>query len=272
MSVVTVLTRHPKTGSGAELARSLNAVGIQCRTASPNSRRSCRGNRVIINYGVSAHPVNFRQGSITWSNEPSTVGLCALKSNTMRRLENEYVPTLESVAIFDPFVGRVRRWLEEDGKIVVRHVLSGHSGQGLQIVRTGEDIPEAPLYTRYFRKDAEYRVHVAFGNVILIQQKRKENGREQTPIEKLVRTHANGWVFTINDLQCDQLGYRALLCDLGLRAAAAVGANHCGVDILVRHSDPVSMVVCEINSACGLRSEFSLSAYTTAFVNWINSL
>jgi len=155
----------------------------------------------------------------------------------------------------------LNRWMREDGKIVVRHTVTGHSGAGLEIVRRGQPIPVAPLYTRYFRKHAEYRVHVCYGNVILIQQKRKENGAD---VDTLVRTRANGWVFTVQDLSCDTRNYRAELGVLALDAARAVGANHCAVDILVNH-DSMNKVVVEINSAPALEAESSLNAYVEAF-------
>lgn len=274
MPIVTILTHHPGSGSAALLANALRGAGFTVSTASANQQRSTRGHRVIINYGVSTNPMSFRQGSVTWSNTTRAVGNCADKIQTFSSLRTSDVPTLEFRLNRAPMVsGDVARWLEQDGKVVVRNVVNGHSGQGLEIIRTGNPLPQrAPLYTRYFRKDTEYRVHVAFGRVILIQQKRRENDRDQNDLERLVRTHANGWIFSIQDLSCDQRGYRDALCDIALRAAASVGANHCGVDILVRHGNPNDLRVVELNSACAMRADSTLNAYTTAFSEWIRSL
>lgn len=268
MAVVTVLCHHPRSGSGALLANALRERGINASTATSASRRATRGHRTIINYGVSTPPTAFRQGSVTWSNTCEAVANCSDKLRTLATLYSAQVPCIDW-ARSTLLSGN---WLGEDGKIVVRHVVNGHSGQGIEIVRRGNPIPNAPLYTRYFRKDAEYRVHVAFGDVILIQQKKRENGHAQQGEEHLIRTRANGYVFSVNDLACDSRNYRSALCDLALRAAAAVGANHCAVDLLVRHSDPVDMRVVEINSAAALRSPSSLNAYVNAFQSWISTL
>lgn len=273
MPVVTVLSR-PGSVSAANLTRALQGRDINASRATSDSVRRTRGDRVIINLGVSTAPTRFEQRSITYSNIPHAVVNCADKIRTLAALMNAIVPSLSYVHFQDreQSLLYLDDWLREDGKIVVRHTVTGHSGQGIQIVRRGEAIPDAPLYTRYFRKDAEYRVHVAFGNVILIQQKRRENGREQQDNEHLIRTHANGWVFTVNDLACDSRNYRTSLCDLALRGATAVGANHCAVDVLVRHSNPYDLRIVEINSAAAIRANSTLEAYTEAFSRWIASL
>ena len=152
--------------------------------------------------------------------------------------------------------------------------MTGHSGAGIQIVRMGDAIPDAPLYTRYYKKQAEYRVHVCYGNAILIQQKRKRNGGV---VDSLIRTHGNGWVFTVNDLSCDVRGYRQELINLALDGARAVGANHCAVDILVKHERGTTegqqgMVVCEINSGPAVEASSTLNAYTEAFRTVIANL
>jgi glutathione synthase/RimK-type ligase-like ATP-grasp enzyme len=267
--IITVLSR-PGSVSAANLTAALVARGINASRATSASVRRTRQDRVIINLGVSTAPARFEQRSVTYSNMPHAVVNCADKIRTLELLARADVPAIEWISENHiPPVGGAMQWLESDGKLVVRHTVTGHSGQGIQIVRRGEAIPDAPLYTRYFRKDAEYRVHVAFGNVILIQQKRKENGREQSDIERLVRTHAHGWKFCSADLACDDRGYRDALCDLALRGATAVGANHCAVDVLVRHSDPCDLRIVEINSHPALRADSTLNAYTNAFEHWL---
>lgn len=280
---ITILSNRGSR-SAANLSASLrNALpDVRIGRASPDSRRSCRTRRVVLNLGVGTAPVEFRQRELIYSNTPTAVRNCSDKIATFAALRNSSVPHLTyavgyNVAEANAVDNTPRQWLEADGKIVARMTTTGHSGAGIQIVRQqrgqpAPPIPEAPLYTRYFRKNAEYRVHVAFGNVILIQQKRKRDGAQQEGEQALIRTHANGWVFTVNDLSCDVRNYRTELAALALSAANAVGAGHCAVDVLVRHGDMNNMVVCEINSCPALEANTTLNAYTQAFATYIRGL
>lgn len=285
--LVTILSNRGSR-SAANLNASLrNALpDVRIGRASPDSSRRCNTRRVVLNLGVGTAPVEFRQRELIYSNTPEAVRNCSDKIRTLLRLGWEHsdigmalpvrfrgmeIPHVEWAHL--PQERRVvEEWLETDGKIVARMTTTGHSGAGIQIIRRGSPIPDAPLYTRYFRKDAEYRVHVAFGNAILIQQKRRRDGAQQEGEQALIRTHANGWVFTVNDLSCDVRGYTEELTGLALRAAAAVGAGHCAVDILVRHGDVNNMVVCEINSCPALEANTTLNAYTQAFADYIRGL
>jgi len=262
MTVVTVL-RNAGSRSARRLAEALG-VGL----ATSGRHRSTEADRFVINWGVSREQANFRQRRLSYSNTPEAVANCVNKVRTLRSLSGEGVPTIDWVANGD--TEKVRHWLVQDGKVVVRHTTTGHSGAGIQIVRRSEAIPDAPLYTRYFKKQAEYRVHVFYGQAILIQQKKRMNEERRQNGDALVRTHANGWVFAVNDLACDAKHYRERLVELATRAAAAVGANHCAVDILVKHpaNRPMrdwDMVVCEINSAPALEADSTLNAYVEAF-------
>lgn len=267
--VITIL-HNPGSSSARNLQRSLLNAGIDARRALATSVRHCRGDRAVINLGVSAEPTRFHQRSIAFSNSLEGVANCQNKIATFAALNLARVPCVEHSY---PGLLIHERWLEEDGKIVVRHTTTGHSGRGVQIVRRGETIPNAPLYTRYFRKQAEYRVHVAFGKVLLVQQKRRQNGFSEldAPNKELVRTHGNGWVFTINGLSSIERGYDTVLRNLAVDAAGAVGCNHCAVDILVNH-DSGQLVVCEINSCPALEAGSTLTAYTNAFKEWIDGL
>lgn len=253
-------------GSGAVLAR---ALGIP--NAGPNSVRTGRLSRYIINYGVSSVPRWV--GQLNYTNRPERIPNAVDKRQTLHLLEENHVPCLEFAASRQG-LARVRDWLAADGKVVIRNVVGGHSAAGLAIHREGA-IPQAPLYTRYFKKDAEYRVHIAFGNCILIQQKRlKDDADRNNPDVGLVRVNANGWVFSINNLDCDTRNYRTNLVNLATSAVQALELAHGAVDILVKHkrNGNHSMVVCEVNSAPALRNPSTLAAYVGAFRNELRRL
>lgn len=284
--IITVL-KNRGSRSARTLARLLRfALPTRVTEGTVDSIKRCRGDRLVINWGVATTPTNWRQRTLVWTNTSVAVDKCRDKLRTFTALQRHNVPAIQTAYYLheadlnrpqqyvqmtgdDLVIEAAYDWLDQDGKIVVRHTTTGHSGAGIQVVRRGQDIPDAPLYTRYFRKDAEYRVHVAFNEVILIQQKRKRNGIEHEDEQHLIRTHANGWVFTANDLSCNQRRYTGDLCALAIAAANAVGCAHCAVDILVRHNDNNDMVVCEINSAPGLEAESTQLAYRNAFVKHI---
>lgn len=265
MKAIVLRQQGHSNGSGAALA---HALGI--RSSGPETPRRARFDRYVINYGVSA-PVNWTQRRLTMSNSNTAIANVVDKRLTLQLLHANSIPCVE-FAVAN--AGSPDTWLREDGKIVIRNTVSGHSGAGIVIHREGA-IPRAPLYTRYFKKDVEYRVHIAFGNCILIQQKRlSHDAVRDDRNNNLIRTNANGWVFSINDLDCDSRNYRAAIVTLATSAIQALGLAHGAVDILVKHKrarDP-SMVVCEVNSAPALRNPSTLAAYRSAFQNELRRL
>lgn len=257
-----VLRQHGiRNGSGAMLAR---ALGIG--HSSPRTPRRSRRDRFVINWGVS-EALNWTQRNLRITNTNTAISNCVNKLETLKILYRH--PEVQNIDFaVREHCGIVDNWLREDGKLVVRHTVTGHSGQGIQIVRKGEEIPQAPLYTRYFKKSAEYRVHVAFGKVIHIQQKKRSREADRDNRDaNLIRTNGNGWAFCITDLDCDSRNYRESISTLALNAAKAVYVEHGAVDILTRHKEDgsVTSVVCEINSAPALRNPSTCLAWVTAF-------
>src|SRR5579859_3112423 len=86
------------------------------------------------------------------------------------------------------------QWINSKFTVVCRTKLSGHSGDGIVLASTLADLVPAPLYVQYVKKQKEFRVHVAFGEVIDVQEKRKRNDYEgDTNFQ--VRNHHTGWVY-----------------------------------------------------------------------------
>lgn len=267
--IVSILKN--RGSNGAAVLQRMLAAQLPCNVTSgtSDSVKSTRGSRFVIPWGVPAVPQRWRQRAIAYSSPVSAVAACRDKRATFDLLDRGNVPTLEWEDIRGD---TINHWLATDGKLVVRATATGQSGAGISIVRRGEAIPNAPLYTRYFRKQAEYRAHVAFGRVIHIQQKRRRNGAEQDDEQALIRTHDNGYVFACNDLSCDSRNYRQSLIDVAVNAASAVGAVHCAVDLLVSHEQNNRVLVCEINSSPGLEAESTQNAWANAFVTHIRTL
>lgn len=136
--------------------------------------------------------------------------------------------------------------------VVCRTVLAGHSGDGIVLANSREELVRAPLYTKYIKKQDEYRVHIGRDregnyNVIAVQRKARRHDLPDENINWQVRNHSNGFVFT-------REGFIAPDCvtDNAKTALRASGLDFGGVDIVYNQRHQQSYVI-EINSACGLQ-------------------
>lgn len=146
-----------------------------------------------------------------------------------------------------------------DGPVVCRTITHGSEGRGIVISETPQSLVAAPLYTKYFKKKKEFRVHVFDGQVIDVQEKRKRKGVEGG--DTRVRNLANGYVFCRDGL-VEPTGLR----DLAVSATKALGYRLGAVDIAwnERHD---RLVVFEVNANPGLQGA-TLESYANAIVNW----
>jgi glutathione synthase/RimK-type ligase-like ATP-grasp enzyme len=149
------------------------------------------------------------------------------------------------------------QWLS-DGDVVVRHSLTGQGGSGIQIVDKGQtELPVAQLYTKYIKKDSEYRVHVfkssLQGPYEVIHVQRKIRNPTKEPTDWRVRSHNNGFIFARNNAQ-GQPYIEACPEDVRQQAILAVarsGLDFAGVDVLWNSHLSQAFII-ELNSAPGL--------------------
>lgn len=142
---------------------------------------------------------------------------------------------------------------------LARTELRASGGAGIVVLRPGADVPEAPLYVKYVPKKAEYRVHVFEDEIIFIQQKKRLSTATQTNDQKLIRNHANGWVFCPVDIDDeDRPGF-----DCACQAVHALGLDFGAVDIIIGRDDNLPYVL-EVNTAPGITSPTLTDAYVTA--------
>lgn len=148
-------------------------------------------------------------------------------------------------------------WINGGDVVVVRNKLTGNSGDGIVVVEEGE-VPAAPLYTEYVKKKDEYRIHVAFGEVIGKQRKAAVEDREEEPDWK-VRNLAGGFIFARNEgiEPPDDVIEQALL------AMEALGLHFGAVDIGY-NGHYKQATVYEVNCAPGLTGT-TLDEYVAAF-------
>src|SRR5690606_11027529 len=96
--------------------------------------------------------------------------------------------------------GVAEEWCREGCIVVCRQRLSTHSGEGIVIAARPEELVDASLYVSYIKKKKEFRVHVAFGKVIDIQEKRRRRDYDGEP-NFAVRNHHTGWVYCREDIE-----------------------------------------------------------------------
>ena len=193
----------------------------------------------IINWGS-----NERKFNGTYVNNPEAVRTATSKLETAQCLGNHGVPQPEYTT--DSAVADT--WIHDGETVVCRTLLRAQGGRGIVLASTdsGNNLANAPLYTKYFKKAEEYRVHVVGGKVIDVQMKKK---RQEVPNEQVnyqIRNSDNGWVYCRG-------GVNAPTCvtDAAVRAVSALGLDFGAADIGYNVHGKVCAVF-EVNTAPGI--------------------
>jgi glutathione synthase/RimK-type ligase-like ATP-grasp enzyme len=144
--------------------------------------------------------------------------------------------------------------------VVCRTLLNASEGRGIVIANDRNELVNAPLYTKYIKKQDEYRIHVMMRNgrpeVISQQRKARRNGEENVNFQ--VRNLANGFVFVRQGVVPPP--------DVVSQAKAALvasGLTFGAVDI-VWNARQGRAYVLEINTAPGLEGQ-TVEDYARAF-------
>jgi glutathione synthase/RimK-type ligase-like ATP-grasp enzyme len=239
---------------GSRSAKALaQAVGA-LRIVSPNYRQKYRD--TILNWGASNPTQRLNPTKVL--NTPHAVKVSSDKLEAFKVLQRFDVTTPE----WTTNIAVATRWQDEGSTVFARTILNGHSGRGIVVVEPGERIPYAPLYTKYVKKDAEFRVHVFKGNVIDYARKKRRNGFEEaTTHNERIRNHANGWIFAREGVIVPEV-----VKAQALKAVEALGLDFGAVDIAWRDggsSRPEQTWVYEVNTAPGLEGT-TLQRYAQA--------
>lgn len=223
----------------------------------PNPNVNRRGVSNLVNWGCGRS--NVLGGRIF--NQFDRVAVASNKLKTFQALKD-----VEGVRIpeFTTSQETAQEWCMDERIVVCRTKLSGHSGDG--IVLAGghfKSVVPAPLYVQYVKKQKEFRVHVAFGEVIDVQEKRQ---RADVPDEFVrnfqVRNHHTGWVYCRENIE-EPGGMRGM----ALATVARLGLDFGAVDIIYnRHQD--ACYVLEVNSAPGLEGS-TVTKYAEAFIKQV---
>lgn len=242
-----VLVRPPtRPSTGAQVVNEVLGSAAMLSRRTPVLKQF----RFIINWGNST-PLEVRH-DVKVFNQPAAIAVAVNKLSAMSAMQaaGVRVPEFSTTA---PVAPR-SIWL-------ARCNLLGSGGDGIKVVREGEAFPAAPLYVRYVPKVDEWRIHVAFGRAILAQKKLRQVDNEQTPDQKLIRNHDNGWVFAPRDLDMDVSD--ALKVE-AVKAVTALGLDFGAVDLVVGKKDSLPYIL-EVNTAPGIESPTLKEAYSLAF-------
>ncbi len=214
----------------------------------PDGTYTNRNNDTIINWGNSTEPQFSTERML---NKPSAVRVTANKWLAFLALREANVPTV-------PFTNNRIEASDWETEVYARHRLTGHSGDGIEILGVLDMLPEAPLYTKKVTNTGEYRVHVMNGTVIDYRKKSRLVEDEPTVDESNIRTLGNGWVYRQGNLRrLERIEQTAI------RAVQALGLDFGAVDIILDETG--QPLVLEVNTAVGLVGDNTLESYITGF-------
>lgn len=241
--------------NGSKSAKAL-AQAIGCLVLKHESDRVFKTKQLVINWGSS----KIKRPHNGWDilNAPLNVSNAANKLTTFELFKEHEVPTVE----WTTDAVEAAKWLMEGNPIVARFKLSGHSGDGLVIYNTIEEMEKegerkvAPLYTKYTKKKDEYRIHVFQGEVIFQQRKARKKDVPDEKVNWQVRNLAGGFIFANDGVVAPDVVQQAAVL-----AVQALGLDFGAAD--VGFKDGVAYVY-EVNTACGLEGR-NLEAYVNKF-------
>jgi hypothetical protein len=177
--------------------------------------------------------------------------------------------TIEDTVIKD----LAKSWLDGGFSVVCRHLLNAHSGEGIEIINPGEELPKAPLYTKYFKKSKEFRVHVFYekysGKVQTFSARKVlPVGSEVTEKAFQIRTSTYGWRYTSKEPAPDAVieAVQNLVHDCSPHLD---GMYFCGgFDVILRANN--SFRILECNATPGM-SETTAEWYAARFEELIDT-
>lgn len=164
------------------------------------------------------------------------------------------------------------QFLSSGGKVVCRTTLAGHSGEGIVIASTPDELVSCPLYVKYVKKTQEYRVHVGkvpnhmhvpegetiAPKIIAVQRKARRTSVPDGEVNWQIRNHDNGFVYTRNGFNPP-----ASVLDAARRCLAATALDFGAVDVIWNDQKGKPYVL-EINTAPGLEGQ-TIADYANFF-------
>jgi glutathione synthase/RimK-type ligase-like ATP-grasp enzyme len=216
-----------------------------------------RPDDVIINWGASnIENPEFKRAKMI--NTPTAVDRAANKLEFFKWVSRDAISEHPRIPPFADNLDTALEWVRQGKVVVARTKLRARSGTDIVFFEDADSFVRAPLYTQYIKKKEEYRVHIAFGNVVTVQQKVLRSDRDPKETNFRVRNLANGFVFKRNDLHTPED-----VLTQARRAMAASNLHFGAIDVIWNESAGEAYVL-EINTAPGIEGT-TVSEYVSAF-------
>lgn len=272
MSRVFVLAHKRTVGSGRVLA---NELGAACIVPTFPPKKGFKKGDILINWGVGTLPrylSSLQKNSITVINNFLPVNSAINKLKALDILSKKGVRCLNYTTNYSQCVP----WMAGSGKVFARELLCSSQGKGIHVLDSENPSPSTPckLYTRGFKKNREYRIHVVDGKVIHVAQKRSMSKQklQERGIEKVnrdIRNSAGGYIYASNN--------KEEIADINRAASDSVkclGLEFGAVDVLSRMSNGSlkDYRVCEVNTAPSLSAPSTKEAYVTALKKYLEKV
>lgn len=230
------------------------AMGTK-RLRHTNSRWRPKAGDCIINWGARVIPFNCRI-----INNPSNVARVAEKVAFFKDYRSQ-PPTFNAPQSWDNKQAALDWLIANPGRTLVARTLTNScEGKGIVMVDNPLDMVNAPLYTEYVKKRAEYRVHVVNGEAIDVVQKKKKAGHNGG--DNRIRNTNNGYVFCRNNITVPQT-----VIDNAINAVKFYGLDFGAADVIYNEHHSKAYVL-EINTAPGIEGT-TVQKYKEAFNKWL---
>jgi glutathione synthase/RimK-type ligase-like ATP-grasp enzyme len=247
-----VLPYNQASESAKKLAQAMGAKRIKRE----NSRYKYKPGDRIINWGCSeiTNPEVLKAPVI---NTPYHVGLCANKREFFINYPANRGYLISSTTSRD----QAMIWSELGFDVVCRHLLNGHSGEGIEIVDPTMLMPYAPLYTLYQKKTDEYRIHFVGNRLIKFARKGRKLEVPAEDVNWKVRNLAGGFVYALSNYE----EMPRIVLDACEDFADNSGLTFGAIDVIY-HKPTGCGYILEVNTAPGL-SGTTIEAYAEALKN-----
>lgn len=262
---VFLYAHNPNSQGCRELAQSLGIKRIKHENS--NFKRA----RVVINWGSTEIPSKIISRTDYLLNEPKTVSQVVDKRAFLFSLQPAGFDNLEAEDIITiPFTtdpSYAEYWLRKGKSVVVRHMMRASGGEGIEFIKPGEELPKAPLYTRYVPKMSEYRVHFIGDSVFYIQEKKRKLDVPDEKVDWKIRNHDRGFIYAEPDEQ-NEITLTAKYVVEKFIVDQLPDLDFGAVDIIY-NSFYKKFFVLEVNTAPGLIGR-SVDKYKEAFSRYLN--
>lgn len=222
-----------------------------------NQNPSFTNQDTVIRWGFSGQ-LNFNGARIIQRGE--AIDLISNKFGSRLKFEQSNIPVPKTAHDLSQAVEMLPVIVRPNYHSRGKNFYVVNSRDELYNILDNKDLKNGYYCSEIYNKQREVRVHVAYGKVLLVQEKEIVPGIIQA---NRAQTHADWKVIPWGDYEKD-------VCKIACDAVKAVNGDIGGVDIMIdRRNTTMPVCICEINSAPTIKSaEYTIQRYAK-FFSWI---